>query len=144
MSHNLPESDNVAKELRVVATGTEAVLKAACPKVHVQVLAKEVGTTTFELRYVETLTPILCWLIRYSAVLRREIDCVGHEKSVLRILIEQALAARAEEICVMQLNADFRAHDLPRFPRHSLHCLSRSPYTFAIPTSGNHRCRPGP
>ena len=57
--HNLPESENVGKELRVVATGTEAVLKAAYPKFAVQVLAKEVGTTTFELWYVETLTPIL-------------------------------------------------------------------------------------
>ena len=57
--HNLPESQNVAKELRVVATGTEAVLKAAYPRAQVQVHAKEVGTKTFELWYVETLTPIL-------------------------------------------------------------------------------------
>jgi hypothetical protein len=57
--HNLPESQNVAKELRVVATGTEAVLRAAYPKIQVQVHAKEVGTKTLELWYVETLTPIL-------------------------------------------------------------------------------------
>jgi AIPR protein len=57
--HNLPENQNVAKELRVVATGTEAVLKAAYPKTKVQVHAQEVGTKTLELWYVETLTPIL-------------------------------------------------------------------------------------
>jgi hypothetical protein len=42
-----------------MATGAEAVLKAAYPRLQVQVHAKEVGTETFELWYVETLTPIL-------------------------------------------------------------------------------------
>jgi hypothetical protein len=42
-----------------VEAGAKAILKAAFPRIPVQVHAKEVGTKTLEVWYTETLTPIL-------------------------------------------------------------------------------------
>jgi hypothetical protein len=48
----------VAKELRIVTTSAEAILKAAFPKVSVQVEAKEAVAKMLEVWYTETLRAV--------------------------------------------------------------------------------------
>lgn len=57
--HNLPESKNVKDELSTVEATANAVLGSMHPGVRVAISSKEVGRTTLEKWYQETLSPIL-------------------------------------------------------------------------------------
>lgn len=57
--HNLPESDNVLKELQTVESTAQAALKLSYPKISVNVQALEVGENKLEEWYQDTQSPIL-------------------------------------------------------------------------------------
>lgn len=58
--HNLPESENVNRELAVVATTVKDIIKSRYPESdYIDVLPLEVGVTTLERFYISISTPIL-------------------------------------------------------------------------------------
>jgi hypothetical protein len=58
-AHNLPESENVGRELGIVEKSAQAILRTNFPQKKIQVVAKEIGSNTLENWYAETQTPIL-------------------------------------------------------------------------------------